>query len=278
MVQLLSTRRGEDLNTVAQLTPRKGAGDPARKRGMPHERLTAVVQQLSETRQGVEHKSATRTTWDGAGNCQSPVTVELFARPSDPHRKYFRPKGSHLIVLELQVRCRKCDKCRKWRASLWTARAVTETRLAPRTWYCTLTLRAELQFRARTAARARLARQGLDFDGLPFGEQFLEHQIETGRLVTKWLKRLRKQSKSRFRYIIVAEHHKSGHPHYHALVHEMIGYPPIPKAVLEATWRDGFGQFRLVVDESVAPPAYVCKYLTKSSVARVRASGQYGQA
>lgn len=157
---------------------------------------------------------------------------------------------------------------------MWTARAIAETQAAPRTWFVTLTFRPEQQVRFMNLARARLARQGADFDALPFGEQFSELVRYAGPEVTMFLKRVRKASRKSFRYLCVAEHHKSGLPHYHLLIHELeLG--DLKHAVLSGQWsRCGFEQTRLVSD--VKQAAYLCKYLSKTSVARVRASGGYG--
>ena len=63
-------------------------------------------------------------------------------------------------------------------------------------------------------------------------------------------------------------------PHYHLLVHEIVGRPPLRHAMLKRQWLAGFVDAKLVTDERQA--TYACKYLTKSQAARVRASLGYG--
>ena len=59
---------------------------------------------------------------------------------------------------------------------------------------------------------------------------------ECARSVTLWLKRLRRsRSAGSVRYLLVAEAHKSGQPHFHVLLHEY--GQPIPARELEAVER-----------------------------------------
>lgn len=156
---------------------------------------------------------------------------------------------------------------------MWEHRARAEVQIAPRTWFGTLTLRPEAHATIGARCRARLARQGIDFDALPFGEQFEERHRMIGVEITKYLKRVRKASAPGFRYLLVCEHHKSGLPHYHLLIHE-IEDGCVKSATLASQWQLGFEQWRLLSDLRQA--TYLCKYLSKATVARVRASGRYG--
>lgn len=146
--------------------------------------------------------------------------------------------------------------------------------MSSRTWFGTLTLRPEVQHARLSQARLRLARQGLDYDELPSVERFAERHREISRDLTLYLKRVRKQSGAAMRYLLVAEVHKSGDPHYHALVHEQDPQRPIKHAVLSGQWTLGHEKWRLVSDEREC--AYVAKYLGKAKTARVRASLAYG--
>lgn len=157
---------------------------------------------------------------------------------------------------------------------LWRTRAEHETRAALRTWFGTLTLNPAAHMTMVSRARVRLAQQGIDFDDLPIGEQFIERHREISREITKYLKRVRKIS-GQFRFLMVAEHHKSGLPHYHVLVHERDAHG-VKHRVLSSEWKLGFEKWRLLTDLREA--SYLCKYLAKATVARVRASGAYGQA
>lgn len=147
-----------------------------------------------------------------------------------------------------------------------------------RTWFLTLTLRPEEHFRMATQARHRLAGSGVDFDRLSLDRQFEERHREVNREITLYLKRVRKESGRKFRYFLVAERHRSGLPHYHALVHETALDGPIRAATLKSQWRLGFSQCKLVAETGDGRAAsYVAKYLSKDALARVRASAGYGQ-
>lgn len=231
---------------------------------------------------GGEKTSAFNARWSVAGQCQRSEHRELKThRPTAGDRFIGRDLNGRSSVhtetqtLELEVRCRRCAECLKARAQMWRMRAIAETAAHPRTWFGTITLRPEEQFKALSLARLRLARQGLDFDALEENEQFGERHAVISKEITKYLKRLRKQSGSKFRIILVAEAHKSGAPHYHLLVHETNVSEPIRHAVLTGQWKLGFTNFKLVNGKSAA--SYVCKYLAKSAAARVRASVGYGK-
>lgn len=219
----------------------------------------------------------TAMQWSVAGNCQSPHFVEVLARRELKRERMIvsTEKSNATHRLELWVRCRQCEACRKAKAGHWRLRAQNEYRVAPRTWLVTCTFRPDVQQTALDRARHRLAKQGVDFDALPDAEKFeLRHRI-LQREVTLFLKRLRKDGAA-FRYMMVAEEHKSGAPHYHLLVHEIVGRPLVRHAMFKKQWLAGFIDAKLVADERQA--VYACKYLTKSQAARVRASLGYGGA
>jgi hypothetical protein len=94
--------------------------------------------------------------------------------------------------------------------------------------------------------------------------------------VTRWLKRVRKQSGASLRYLLVVEPHQDGFPHFHMLVHE--ASTQVSKRILEGQWNYGFSKWKLVPPGEMRHVAYVCKYVAKSAQARIRASRQYGQA
>lgn len=213
----------------------------------------------------------TATEWDISGNCQTPHTVERFSRC---------PEGiTPNAWIVMQVRCRKCTPCLRVRAKMWTERAMIETRMWPRTWWITLTFKPELQQRAIWRARQKCAKSAVDFDALGFRDKFAEQHRMLGPSVTAWLKRVRKESDTRFRYLMVAEYHKSGNPHYHLLLHELVGFAPVRKSVMREQWSTlGFSKFKLVeADGTDDACRYVCKYASKTSAARVRASQKYGR-
>lgn len=227
---------------------------------------------------GAERRSFLDIHWNVAGNCQSPREREMFARPSPERGERYivvAPGKPTPIRVRMTVRCRKCDKCLALRASQWRNRALIEWRRAARTWFGTLTLAPGEHDRVLHVARRYARMRGYDFDAESFGEQFaLRHRV-ISRYLTLYLKRLRKQSGAKFKYILVAEHHKSGLPHYHCLIHEVTEEDILPKRLLEGEWPHGFTSWRLVTDARQS--AYVCKYLSKTSAARVRASLGYGK-
>lgn len=241
---------------------------------------------------GAERLSAYRLRWDISGNCDNSHITEVLSRPTAeapptpfgdrgtgelPANRYvtIRRGGKQPLLLEIHTRCRKCEKCRRVRQALWTMRARAECSMAPRTWFGTLTLRPDEQFGALMRARARLDQQGLDYDGLPLGEQFILRHNEISSELTRYLKRVRKNSGAPLKYLLVAEQHKSGNPHYHMLVHECDALVPIRHAVLTEAWTLGFSKWKLLTN--VQEGTYLCKYLSKSAVARVRASQRYGE-
>lgn len=192
-----------------------------------------------------------------------------------------RQHGPGVLSVLMFVRCRKCTKCRKVRSRMWYARAVTETIRANRTWFGTITLNSDAQYMCIVRARRKVTRGGSVWENLTPQEQFAEQHRQAGVLLTLWLKRVRKQSGAKLRYLLVCEAHKSGLPHYHCLLHEQDEAAPVRHSVLSSQWTHGFTNFKLVVGDDEMSAAqragYVCKYLSKSAEARVRASARYGQ-
>lgn len=95
-----------------------------------------------------------------------------------------------------------------------------------------------------------------------------------GEEVTRFIKRVRKQSGVPLRYLLVSEKHEDGFPHFHMLIHEQAA--PVTKRLLEENWRYGFSQFRLVNGNGAKAAWYVSKYLAKDAQTRIRASSRYG--
>lgn len=221
-----------------------------------------------------------RLEWQIAGNCISPVTRWVDARPAADG------KGRELVVIpgktavplqiDLDVRCRTCRNCLRYRRYVWTARAIAEYRLAVRTWLGTFTLSLDEHEMVRHLVIKDISKIGLVFEEMTEGEQFIWRHRKISRWFTLWLKRIRKNSGAKIRYLLVCEAHKSGLPHYHALIHESHFATPVTKSIMEAAWPHGFTHFKLVPPDESAPASYACKYLGKSNLARVRASLQYG--
>lgn len=218
----------------------------------------------------------TRVIWIIAGDCENPYITEIWGRPSVRGQKWviIGPRTLQTLCVELHTRCRKCGNCSSQRTRLWSARAREETRLSERTWKGTLTLRPEAYQHALSSCRAVEDRQGIDFDVLPEREQLALIHAHISRDITKMLKRIRAATGLAIRYLCVLELHQSGVPHYHMLVHEYDAAKPLRYTALCNQWPLGFSRWKLAQDEREA--MYACKYLTKSLLARVRASQRYG--
>lgn len=244
-------------------------------------RMESLLVKLSElpTFQAV---SANTFECDVSGSCEDPRTVELYARESVgvkiAGRGTFSPAQRGFRRLILTTQCRKCDDCKVRRSRMWYGRAIREWHEASRTWLVSLTFPYLVHVKCENLLRADLALQGLDFDALSKEEKFRLRCIELGSEATLWLKRVRKNSKTRFRYLLVAEAHGGGGanhamPHFHCLVHEIPGLAPVRKAVMQEAW-PYFSNVKLTRDPRGA--AYVCKYLSKEIAGRVRPSQFYG--
>lgn len=201
--------------------------------------------------------------------CSSPVVIPAIGLPSQ-----FEANQSAL-TLDLETRCRKCPECLMHRRRLWTARAVAEISASSRTWFGTLTVRPEERFRLDMLAEAKHLRAGGESRSSLTGPELFQMRASVLNLeATRFLKRVRSAAKGPLRYLLVCEAHKSGDPHLHLLVHER--GVPITKRELEHQWRYGFSHWRLVGTDPAAA-VYVCKYLAKDALTRVRASQRYGQ-
>lgn len=226
---------------------------------------------------GARRPSLMRIEWDISGDCQSPVWRECHARPESTDETgsvVVTRKSTNPLTVTMEVRCRRCDRCRRQRAALWRQRARAECASAARTWMGTLTLSPGEHARVLASARARARKSLVDLDAQPFGEQFQARHAEIQPHITRMIKRVRKNSGVPLRYMVVAEAHASGLPHYHVLVHEVDPLQPITYRMLQHEWKLGFSRWKLVDDP--VKGAYVTKYLSKSLAARVRASQGYG--
>lgn len=220
--------------------------------------------------------------WDVSGSCQASRTMQSHASTysrSDGVAAALQGDLMVPVTLDMEVPCRRCPNCLRFRARAWALRAQAEINGAVRTWFATLTLRPEAHYLMLLRAKHRLSARGVDFEVLSSDEQFAERHASVSEELTLWVKRLRKNSQSPLRLLLVAEAHKTGLPHYHGLIHEQDPDKPIKHALLAASWPHGFTKFKLVApDEGARKTAwYVCKYLTKDQRARVRASLGYGK-
>lgn len=182
---------------------------------------------------------------------------------------------SNRTTASLLVRCRKCGPCLKQRAKVWATRGQLELVAAERSWFGTLTLRPEERFMARIKADANTAKSCVRWGDLNASEQFKEIAKVIRGDFQKFLKRVRKQSGARLRYLMTCEAHKDGFPHLHLLLHEYDGR--VTKRCLEQQWPHGLSHWRLVDAHDHKVPWYVAKYLTKSILAKPVASLRYGR-
>lgn len=237
-----------------------------------------------------------------SGQCLNPQTLELRGEATRDHPD---PRERLRRYATMEVRCRRCEPCLQHRSMLWAARACHELDTASRTWFGTLTINPEHRARLGFEATARLRRASQswvpDFMALKPAERFAALHREVNDELTRWLKRVRKNSAAKFRYIIVVEAHNCrceaclennpgwhpkcgwkyeqieghvGFPHYHLLLHEQSD--EVLHKVMTDAWRLGFSKLRLVDETGNHPAFYVAKYLAKSALARVRASRFYG--
>lgn len=210
--------------------------------------------------------------WDVSGGCTSPVVVEQFARYSAQHGKAVKP-----LCVILETQCRDCGWCREQRRKRWAARAMAEYGQSVRTWFVTLTVEPEWRTRFEYQCYGSLSKKGVDFDGLSTAAKFAALvQYGGGRELTRFVKRLRTNAAAPFRYLVVAEKHGDGSPHFHMLVHEVDEARPVRKRTIQDAWQVGYSKVILCNDAKGA--VYLCKYLSKDACTRVRASFKYGGA
>lgn len=165
-------------------------------------------------------------------------------------------------------------------------------------------------YRGNTLVRDKVG----PLNGLAPATLFRLRAREIGYEVTDYLKRVRK-ARGSFRYLLVAERHMSdpssvvyGRPHFHVLLHEVGSPLVLPNewqvhkgpceadcklgtsslrlihkddgeahihALVRKQWHHGFSTAVLCGDMRSA--VYVCKYVSKDPMARVRASIGYGK-
>lgn len=271
-----------DLINTAQVTPHHlGRLREAKRRSLKvrrQHRLYDVkhVRELAAKgfERGFEAKGPLSGEWNLAPGCDSPVPVQFDGAPRG------LVGGRHVRIagrgysLTLYTKCRRCRDCLRRRRSHWAYRAQEEIKSWPRTWFATFTLAPHWHAVMRMRASMRLAARGTDLERLPGDEASHEVAAEYRRELTLYFKRLRKKSGAMLRYLLVQEQHKSGLPHFHALIHEVNPLRPVRHADLTSQWKLGYTKFKLC--EGVKSAWYVAKYLAKAVDNRVRASLRYG--
>lgn len=222
--------------------------------------------------------------WECHGDCLAPYWTQYFGRPrphsGDPFRpdKFHTFKGGQMTMhLDISTRCRNCDNCRRARFLEWRHRIREEVRSAARSWFGTLTMSPEIHYRVMVSARLEASATSVPWESLPPDERWRRVALTSLKEVTKYVKRVRKEANVPFRYVVVTERHKSGLPHFHALVHE-IELKPVRHSTLSKQWHLGFEKWRLVKPvEGKDVADYVAKYVAIEAAARIRASQGYGR-
>lgn len=241
---------------------RRKASDPGSVTGLALRALMA----------GGFHVSPGHVQWNIAGRCSEPRGVEVASSSMDLIAR------NKLTWVELKVRCRKCPNCARFRSAMWRDRARTEIALWPVSYLGTLTLTPDEQYRSLLIAQQSLAEQAVRIDELSEAEIFRERCSVIGEWFTLYMKRVRKALGTPMRYLLVAEAHRSGLPHLHVLLHECERYSQDAWdtfSVLKSQWPHGHCTFN-GIERDMRASYYVCKYLSKSALARVRASRFYG--
>ena len=201
--------------------------------------------------------------------CENPVTLHAIGLPGPIEAL---ASDNKKLPLTMEVACRKCPGCLRHRRNLWTARASDELQKSSRSWFLTLTVAPEHRFRLAIAAEKQHLRPGGETLGDLSSEEHFKLMCKAlNRELTLSLKRMRK--KAPFRFLAVFERHKDGFPHLHLLIHEQ--GKPLTKSSIQAEWRLGFSQCKLV-EQGPKAAFYVAKYLAKEASTRVRASVRYG--
>jgi len=238
---------------------------------------------------GGTRQSITTIAWDVAGRCEAPLPVEVIGRPSPLVKRFgesviidrridVRPGAPTPLFVDLTVKCRKCSRCLKERANYWRSRAASEIEVSTRTWFLTLTLRPDRNFYFMELCRKHRLSTGVDYDAADEDQRFRMLCAEIGRELTRFIKRVRKNSGSKFRQIFVFEKHASGAPHIHGFIHETDPEQRVSKRVIQEAWHQGFSNCKLVDrDERHLTARYATKYIAKELATRIRASKKYGE-
>jgi len=241
------------------------------------ETIQRVFVQAMADPHGFTRHGSRMGTWDVSRGCLDPTPVTMASRATGSLRAVRlkkRPAGIELVLL---TPCRRCEVCLRKHAALWRGRACTEIEYSARTWFGTMTCRPDIHVWVDHVCATRER----DFWNLSPDKKFAARTKVLGEEATKFLKRVRKQSGHRIRYLLVTEIHDGertsyemrGRPHLHMLLHEFPGQQ-VPKRLLESQWVFGHSSWRLTEGQGAA--WYVSKYISKATDARVRASVGYG--
>jgi len=226
---------------------------------------------------------ANSATWNVAAGCHNPVYAVIKAAPNQTRAgqrnfvRYVESSYANNVYLDIYARCRKCVWCLKQRQRLWTYRARAELQASSRTWFGTFTLSPHAHYLALCQGVSERKYRSIDPVNLNPEDEWAIRTAVTSQWLTLYLKRIRKASGAKLRYLLVCEKHKSGLPHWHILLSEALADEPVRHSTLTEQWPHGFTRWKLVDAHDNRAAHYACKYLSKSADARVRASVGYGQ-
>lgn len=221
---------------------------------------------------GAVREGVTALAWDISNGCLKPGYHSVAGgRSVARHIRLGDPEGDKpTFEVRMITKCRHCPVCLKHRGGEWANRVNQEMILSKmdgcRVWFVTFTFRPAIHLNALGS----LQDDPRVWKGLV---------KSSSRLVTLWIKRIRKVAP--IRYCLVCEPHKSGLPHYHAVLHETEKDNEISERLMRREWSvNGFLHAKLVnLEDSGGRDVawYVSKYLSKEMRSRVRASRFYGK-
>ena len=245
--------------------------------------------------------------------CESPVNVEVFGRWD---RRCKAATGIFVDVATRCRKCQVClnNKARYWTARAYDEyNASSSTWLMTLTLRPEMHYFFDARMQLPYSRGKKLLRDSVGpLDGLAPATLFALRAREIGYEITDMLKRMRK-SLGPFRYLQVAERHVGnpssevfGRPHFHMLIHtgstalikphewqdhagpcEAACKHPTGRPIwhragavhdaakIRSFWSHGFNDVVRCMDHRSA--VYVCKYVSKDPMARVRASLGYGK-
>lgn len=271
--------------------------------------MSGLIRELSSAKwqafagkafRGLSNYAEGRWTWDitgeGATKCDNPIRLLICDLGRLPEATSYKHKCQRVLdrrydrTIEMDCRCRSCGPCLLNRAREWAARSYVELSRASRAWFVTLTLNPGTRFRLTAQCALRASQQGPcfhgdkgdrgnDFDKFSPRKKSEWLSEELKPEVTRYIKRIRKESSALLRYICVTETHKDGTPHVHLLVYETPGNGSVSYRTLSRQWRRwglGICEPELVACERDSA-WYVCSYISKGINGRVRASFSYGK-
>lgn len=195
---------------------------------------------------------------DMAPRCETPLALSWLPPPS-------MARGAVRLV-RTKHPCRKCKGCLRIRRATWVRRMEAEALRSERTWFVTFTFAPGEM--AKVIAAASLDRGDRSPDARR--DEWSALVAASGAYLTRFWKRVRRNAA--IRYVAVAEPHKTGLPHWHALV---FCSKDLGRRALEGEWPHGHIASRLTADGAAI--RYIAKYIGKDANCRIRASQGLGR-